>query len=245
MTPNEVLYAVKKMGINTSRSTLLRFEKAGVIPSPKRGAMGRGQGRYTDYMEDTPKHFFASWWTIKSEGITLKELSELLPLGDKFYEEFYEEFNTTLAESKDHEEGNELYESALSDDARAVQALCKFLERSEDYNPEDLYRAKDKIASFLDSRRFERVIDDDTPSDVYSQAIFFPPDEQNLTNNERKNIKACQVFDKWEYYYRLADSDISKMTGEIESQQRTIDYLEEENDRLKAEIEQLKKIHNA
>lgn len=90
MTPDEVLKIVDKMGICASRSSLLRFEKAGLVPQPKRGAGGRGVGRFSDYPEDAPLHFFASWWTIKSEGITLKKLADLLPIGRKFYQDHEE-----------------------------------------------------------------------------------------------------------------------------------------------------------
>lgn len=60
MTPNEVLAALKKMGVKVSRQTLTNYENDGLIPEPKRGGHGKGRGRYTDYPDETPAEFYAS-----------------------------------------------------------------------------------------------------------------------------------------------------------------------------------------
>lgn len=60
MTPDEVIAELKKLGIKISRSTLLNYEKQGLIPGPKRGGAGKGKGRTTDYPDETPAEFYAS-----------------------------------------------------------------------------------------------------------------------------------------------------------------------------------------
>ena len=54
MTHAEVLEALwDKYRINISRHTLLRYEKAGMIPEAQRGGGGRGVGRWSDYPPQT------------------------------------------------------------------------------------------------------------------------------------------------------------------------------------------------
>ena len=84
MSPDEVLEKLITMGVKTSRSTLLRFEKAELIPAPERGSTGRGVGRFSDYPDDTAEYFFASWWLMKMEKLSIEELSQLLPIGRKY-----------------------------------------------------------------------------------------------------------------------------------------------------------------
>ncbi len=74
MTPDEVLRKLREMGVNTSRSTLLRFEKDGLIPMPKRGSGGRAQGRFSEYPENTPIFFFSAWMLVKSKKFTKNEI---------------------------------------------------------------------------------------------------------------------------------------------------------------------------
>lgn len=73
MTPIEVLAKLEAMGIKTSRSTLLRFERDGLIPKPKRGSGGRAQGRFSEYPEATPNFFFAAWSLVKGEKYSVQE----------------------------------------------------------------------------------------------------------------------------------------------------------------------------
>jgi len=83
MSPEEVLQKLIKMGVKTSRSTLLRYEKAELIPAPERGSTGRGVGRFSDYPDNTAECFFASWWLMKMESISIDEMSKILPIGRK------------------------------------------------------------------------------------------------------------------------------------------------------------------
>lgn len=61
MKPDEVIDELKKLGVEMSRSTLLNYEKWGLIPEPKRGGAGKGKGRTTDYPDDTPAEACAAW----------------------------------------------------------------------------------------------------------------------------------------------------------------------------------------
>ena len=54
ITPNDVIAALKSIyGIKMVRSTLLRYEYAGLIPVPERGGGGKGYGRWTLYPPGT------------------------------------------------------------------------------------------------------------------------------------------------------------------------------------------------
>ena len=61
MTPDEVLAQLKLLGVKISRPTLSRYEKQRLIPVPKRGSLGRGGGRWTDYPPETVAEAFAAW----------------------------------------------------------------------------------------------------------------------------------------------------------------------------------------
>lgn len=61
MTPDEVINNLKKIGVEISRPTLSRYEKQELIPIPKRGGLGRGGGRWTDYPENTVEEAYAAW----------------------------------------------------------------------------------------------------------------------------------------------------------------------------------------
>lgn len=67
MTPDEVIEQLKKIGIEISRPTLTRYEKQGLIPNPKRGGLGRGGGRWTDYPDNTIEEAYASWQLMHGE----------------------------------------------------------------------------------------------------------------------------------------------------------------------------------
>ena len=244
MTPDEVLKKIESMGIKTSRSTLLRFEKAGVIPTPKRGALGRGQGRYTDYANDTPKHFFASWWTVKSEGVTLKELSKLLPLGRRIEKTFMQSPGKKAIKENFENTEKEMY-SVFDNDIVALKALMKYENGDIDFNPGDLFRAEEKLANCLDEQvkpTNQSVISDDDYD--YMCALLDIVDD-DLDDKRKTNIRACKIYLKWDSYYDTANSDISEMMQSqeksLELDQKIIEYLKAENDRLKAELEQLKK----
>lgn len=60
MTPDEVLFKLKNLGVTLSRSSLTRYEHQGLIPEPERGGGGPG-GRFTNYPPQTVAEAFASW----------------------------------------------------------------------------------------------------------------------------------------------------------------------------------------
>lgn len=61
MTPNEIIEKLKEHGITISRSTLLNYEKWGLIPEAKRGGAGRGKGRTSDYPDETFAEAYAAY----------------------------------------------------------------------------------------------------------------------------------------------------------------------------------------
>lgn len=61
ISPDEVISKLKELGINIHRNTLLRYEKAELIPLPERGSHGKGKGRYSDYPPQTVAEAAASY----------------------------------------------------------------------------------------------------------------------------------------------------------------------------------------
>lgn len=53
VTPDEVVEALRKRGIEKHRKTLLRWEKQEIIPQAKRGSYGQGGGKWADYPDHT------------------------------------------------------------------------------------------------------------------------------------------------------------------------------------------------
>lgn len=82
MTPNEVIEILKEHGINISRRTLLNYENWGLIPQSKRGGLGQGKGRTTDYPDITPAEAYASYKILHAKALTPTHqyLSEVLRL---------------------------------------------------------------------------------------------------------------------------------------------------------------------
>ncbi|MBP2650767.1 MAG: hypothetical protein H6Q74_1592 [Firmicutes bacterium] len=244
MSPDEVLRQIKNMGINISRSTLLRFEKAKVIPEPKRGANGRGAGRFSDYPEDTPKHFFASWWTIKSEGISLNELSDLLPLGKQLWHKAGQEFKRYAEERGDlsDNEFEEVCQSIFGDDVKAFCSLMEYLERGSNFKPDDLMRAKEKIELYLGSDNKDDAFDN---ADTYTADTYTAVDVLLMSGNKElddREVRAGRLFSKWESYYRLAGSHASELLHELEAERKITEYLTAENIKLKNEVKELEGI---
>lgn len=60
VTPDEVIEKLKKLEVDTTRRTLLNYEKWGLVPEAVRGGAGKGKGRTTDYPDETPAEFYAS-----------------------------------------------------------------------------------------------------------------------------------------------------------------------------------------
>lgn len=55
---------LRSMDVNITRRTLLRYEKANLIPEPIRGGQGRGKGRTTDYPDSTASEAFAAYYLL-------------------------------------------------------------------------------------------------------------------------------------------------------------------------------------
>ena len=77
ITPEMVISHLASLGIEISRSTLLRYEKQGLIPEPRRGGFGRGAGRWTDYPPETVAEAYAAWKLLHGEY----QLSEIILRG--------------------------------------------------------------------------------------------------------------------------------------------------------------------
>lgn len=61
VTPKIVMKKLKELGITTTNTTLWRYVKDGLIPEPDTKGAGQGRGKDTDYPEDTPQQFTASY----------------------------------------------------------------------------------------------------------------------------------------------------------------------------------------
>lgn len=71
VTPDEVIREIERLGgPRIGRSTLLLWEKKGLIPAATRGSHGRGRGRYADYPPETPAEGLAAARLLQ-EGIPL------------------------------------------------------------------------------------------------------------------------------------------------------------------------------
>lgn len=179
MSPEEVLNQLVKMGIKVSRSTLLRFEKAELIPTPTRGSTGRGVGRYSDYPQSTPEYFFASWWLIKFKGIKIEELSQLLPIGRVY----------GIDKNQDY---------------------C-----NEIINNEGIDILEIKYKYFLE--KCDHLSDD------------------------KKNI-TYELYKSWSHYYTMTKLNIVEVMEKKYVLEKLNRLLEEENEKLKLEVERLNKL---
>lgn len=65
MGPDELIEKLRELRVFTSRRTLLRYEKKGLISEPVRGNHGRGLGRFTEYSALAPYEYYASWYCMK------------------------------------------------------------------------------------------------------------------------------------------------------------------------------------
>ena len=61
MSPDEVLFELKKLGIEMTRRSLARYEAWELIPEAVRGGLGRGRGRTSDYSKDAVGDAYVAW----------------------------------------------------------------------------------------------------------------------------------------------------------------------------------------
>lgn len=67
VTPTEVLEKLKGLGLEITQRTLQRYEKAELIPVPKRGSAGRGKGKFTDYPPETVWEAYVAHYFMHDE----------------------------------------------------------------------------------------------------------------------------------------------------------------------------------
>lgn len=78
VTPDEVIEILEnEHGEKVSRRTLLRWEKASCIPTPKRGSFGQGGGKWADYPDETIAEIMAMQVLRKKKSISLDRVSEV------------------------------------------------------------------------------------------------------------------------------------------------------------------------
>lgn len=85
MNPDELIKQLAARGVRISRRTLQQWTRAGLLPAPATGSLGRGRGRYTDYPPDAPAHALAAWWLLSGRSglgrLTLQAVAGARRLG--------------------------------------------------------------------------------------------------------------------------------------------------------------------
>jgi hypothetical protein len=80
MNIHEVIDRLKSMNVVITPRTLLNYEKMGLIPEARRGGLGYGKGKVTEYPDDTFFEAYASYQLlngrIRTDPATLREVRE-------------------------------------------------------------------------------------------------------------------------------------------------------------------------
>ena len=198
MTPDEVIEKLKNGGVYISRSTLLRYEQAKVIPEPERGADGRGKGRFTNYPNETPAEFFASWSFIKEHHCNFTYLASIRVLGLELIKLESEYRVTQDAENSDLE--NEVF-------MRKLKLLGEYRRRHGSIFVQHACDWRDAIY-FWDSSKDK----------LYTQLQKALNDNYKLINNLPPNIDD-EVFKKIEGLAKkveLLSGENTKLKAELE-----------------------------
>lgn len=66
MSPDEVIERLAALGVETSRSTLSRWGRMGIIPQPAVGSLGRGMGGYSEFKRATVWEAYATGMMLKA-----------------------------------------------------------------------------------------------------------------------------------------------------------------------------------
>lgn len=67
MLPNQIIELLQQMRVNITRRTLLRYEKAKLIPDPLRGGLGQGRGRITEYPTEAAEEAYAAYMLMHGD----------------------------------------------------------------------------------------------------------------------------------------------------------------------------------
>ena len=76
VNPDEVIKELKKHGVDIHRKTLLRWEKAELVPAAKRRALGQGRGWETDYPDETIPEALTAYILKDVQRLTNAEIAE-------------------------------------------------------------------------------------------------------------------------------------------------------------------------
>lgn len=80
MSPGDLIRELARRGVQVSRRTVQAWTRAGLLPTPETGSLGRARGRFTDYPPDTPAHALAAWWLLSGRAglgrLTLQAVAE-------------------------------------------------------------------------------------------------------------------------------------------------------------------------
>lgn len=102
MRPDDLLERLETYRIKASRSTLARWVKQGVVSEPKRGSLGRGRGRFSEYAPEAVGEAAAAGWLfyqgatvdevrrVREIALTAHDFSEVLGMEVKDAETFRE-----------------------------------------------------------------------------------------------------------------------------------------------------------
>ncbi len=77
ITPIKTLELVKELAFPSSRTTLLDYEKKGLVGEPQRGSHGQARGRFTHYSRNQVAEFYAAVAVKRVFRITLDEILKI------------------------------------------------------------------------------------------------------------------------------------------------------------------------
>lgn len=221
MSPDEVINQLQDKGIQISRRMLLRFENAGLIPLPKRGSGGRGQGRYTDYADTVVEKFFAAWMLIKTQKLTYEEAKKIIEKEENDYSLLLDVIKTERSRENEmsNEDANSMVDKIFKDNIKALKALAYYLEGKPLIDRNALYRAQKLLEVYL--------------SNDIGEEISGLMDLLKEDNSKREGI--INISDsKYSTFQSLATLDLAEVAQEVA-------FYKELSEKYKSELMKLKK----
>lgn len=84
LTPDELIAALAAVGVRTSRTTLARWVRQGLVPEPLRGSGGRAIGRYSLYPPEAVGEAAASAYLLR-QGVAPQDVAAVRRLATSEY----------------------------------------------------------------------------------------------------------------------------------------------------------------